>query len=67
MGSKCCHPLQSTEHQIKTPVQCVENPEGLGGVIIHDQETFTINKPHLVAVPDRALIRGGKLCETSSG
>ncbi|KAF4098272.1 hypothetical protein G5714_020302 [Onychostoma macrolepis] len=49
--------------QIKTPVQCVENPKGSGGVIINDRETFTMNKQHLVTV---LLSRVEKLCQTSS-
>ncbi|KAK2873037.1 hypothetical protein QQF64_017227 [Cirrhinus molitorella] len=50
MESLLCIPHEATPGQIKTPVQCVENPKGSGGVIIYDRETFTMNKQHLVAV-----------------
>ncbi|KAK2873028.1 hypothetical protein Q8A67_022925 [Cirrhinus molitorella] len=46
-GSKLSIPHKTTVGQIKTTVQCVENPKGLGGVIIYDQETFTMSKQHL--------------------
>ncbi|KAL1252540.1 hypothetical protein QQF64_017233 [Cirrhinus molitorella] len=63
MGAMFCIPCQPTMGQIKTPVQCVENPAGLGGVIICDQMLFTMNKQCLEVVHDH---RGEKLHHTSS-
>ncbi|KAF4098271.1 hypothetical protein G5714_020301 [Onychostoma macrolepis] len=63
MGTIFCHHHQPIVGQIKTPVPCMENPRGSGGVIINDLETFTMNKQHLVTV---LLSRGEKLHQTSS-
>ncbi|KAL1252539.1 hypothetical protein QQF64_017232 [Cirrhinus molitorella] len=51
-GTILCVHNQPTAGEIKTPVQCVENNKGSGGVIIHDWETFTMSKQHLVAACD---------------
>ncbi|KAK2873031.1 hypothetical protein QQF64_017234 [Cirrhinus molitorella] len=63
MGTMFSIPRQPTAGQIKTPVQCVENPAGSGGVIICDQMLFTMNKKCLEAVHDH---RGEKRHQTSS-
>ncbi|RXN10696.1 serine threonine- kinase pim-2-like protein [Labeo rohita] len=49
-----------------TPVQSVENPKGLGGVIIYDQETLTMDSHNLVVVCDDRGDRGKNLPQTSS-
>ncbi|RXN14343.1 serine threonine- kinase pim-2-like protein [Labeo rohita] len=50
----------------QTPVQSVENPKGLGGVIIYDQETLIMDSHNLVAVCDDRGDRGKNLPQTSS-